>query len=310
MIIYKYNKNKLMLVNDMKKIVLYVILLIIVVIGVYNTFIHNNKEPIKIVTTSWVGYSSLCFADSKGWLKSSNIELVRTDSLSESAALFATQNVDAFVGTQYEYHNNKINYPNLSTLFLFDKSNGGDVIMSNMTISDLVKAPILHVYLEQDSINKIMFDKFVEIYKLDKKNIKFYNIDQKQSSNIKNNKNDAIIIVTYIPFNYDLEKSGFNIILSTKDRHDILVIDGLYVDKVFFENNRKEFIELIKHLNTANDVLNKNPREFYNQIKPYLKNTTYDEFITNMNDITILDSKNSTAIKNSLKNDKILFLDI
>ena len=53
--------------------------------------------------------------------------------------LYKAGNSDAYVGTQYEYNLLSNENKNLTPIMLFDKSNGGDVILSNISIEELLK---------------------------------------------------------------------------------------------------------------------------------------------------------------------------
>ena len=128
----------------------------------------QNEEKLKISTTTWIGYTPLYYAKEKGWLEPLNIKLLNVVSLSENMYLYKAGNSDAYVGTQYEY--NVLKKDNLIPIIMFDKSNGGDIVMSNYSVNDLLKTDSkIDVYLEMDSINSIVFDDFIKQYNLSNK---------------------------------------------------------------------------------------------------------------------------------------------
>ena len=114
----------------------------------------QKKEPLVISTTSWIGYTPLLYAKESGWLEGKNIKLLHVTSLSENLSLFKAGNAEAFSATQYEYNRAKLKEPSLVAITLFDRSNGGDLIMSNDSLEEITQNDRdIDVYLEMDSVN-------------------------------------------------------------------------------------------------------------------------------------------------------------
>jgi len=243
----------------------------------------QNEKKLKISTTTWIGYTPLYYAKEKGWLEPLNIKLLNLVSLSENMYLYKSGNSDAYVGTQYEY--SVLKKDNLIPIIMFDKSNGGDIVMSNYSVNDLLKADSkIDVYLEMDSINSIVFDDFIKQYNLTNKQFNYLNKDQAFISNLKNTKTPTII-VTYIPYNISLEKEGFKEITSTKNNENIVVIDAMFTTREVFNENKDRFVELKKIVDKSIENLKQNPKEFFETIKAYLPDTTFEDFEQSLNDI-------------------------
>ena len=243
----------------------------------------KNEKKLKISTTTWIGYSPLYYAKEKGWLEPLNIKLLNVVSLSENMYLYKAGNSDAYVGTQYEY--TILENENLIPIIMFDKSNGGDIVMSNQSINELQKEDSsINVYLEMDSINSIIFKDFIKQYNLTDKNFNYINKDQAFSSTLKNSKIPTII-VTYVPYNTSLEKESFKEITSTKNNENLIVVDAMFTSKELFRENEKRFIELKKIIDNSIEILKENPKDFFETIKAYLPNTTFEDFEKSLNDI-------------------------
>lgn len=273
--------------------------------------IQENKK-IKISITTWIGYTPLFYAKEKKWLEPLNIKLLNVVSLSENMYLYKAGNSDAYVGTQYEYNLLSNENKNLTPIMLFDKSNGGDVILSNISIEELLKTDKqIDAYLEIDSINSILLEDFLKIYNLKNKKINYINEDQAYISKL-NSKNleNPTIIVTYTPYNYDLEKNGFNELSSTKNNSNLLVIDAMFTNEDFFNENKKEFLALKSLVDKAVLELANNPKEFYETIKLYLPNTSYEEFLASLNDIVWINSNVPEEIITKLRNSNFKTRDI
>lgn len=261
------------------------IIFFFVILFLFTSCTIQNEKKLKISATTWIGYTPLFYAKEKAWLDSLNIKLLNVVSLSENMYLYKSGNSDAYVGTQYEYNTLVKNMESLTPILLFDKSNGGDVIMSNLNIEELQKIEKqIDVYLEMDSINSILFEDFMNKHDLKNKNYNYINKDQAFISELKTSPNPTII-VTYVPYNIKLEKNGFKNLASTKDNFDLLVIDAMFMKKELFFENKETFIELKKLVDKSIINLQKDPKEFYETVKNYLPNTDYEEFLKSLDDI-------------------------
>ena len=261
------------------------ILFAFIIVFLFTSCSLENGKKIKISATTWIGYTPLFYAKEKSWLEPLNIKLLNVVSLSENMYLYKSGKSDAYVGTQYEYHYLVKNMESLTPILLFDKSNGGDVIMGNLDIEELEKIEKqIDVYLEMDSINSILFEDFINKHNLKNKNYNYINKDQAFISELKTSQNPTII-VTYVPYNIKLEKNGFKNLASTKDNLDLLVIDAMFTTKELFLENKQTFIELKKLVDKSIVNLQKDPKEFHETIKDYLPNTDYEEFLKSLDDI-------------------------
>ncbi len=247
----------------------------------------NQPSRLKISATTWIGYSPLFYAKEKGWLKPLNIKLLNVSSLSENMYLYEAGNADAYVGTQYEYSLIVKKDPSLMPIMLFDRSFGGDMVLSNVTIDTLQNSSSsIDAYLELDSINSTLLNDFVDTYAIDKSRLNHINMDQAQISSLKKKemKRDALI-VTYIPYDIQLKKNGFTEVASTKKSLDLLVIDALFTTEKTFSEHKEQFVALKKLVDDSVVALRENPEEFYETIKPYLLEVSYKDFKDSLNDI-------------------------
>ena len=279
-----------------------IVFLLFVVLS-FSSCVEDNKK-IKITTSTWIGYAPLFYAKEKNWLEPLNIKLLNVVSLSENMYLYKAGNADAFVGTQYEYNFLLQEDKTLIPIIIFDKSNGGDMILSNLTLDELSKTnKDIDAYLEIDSLNSILLNDFIRSNNLQDKKINYINEDQSNISRLKANEiNNPTIIVTYTPYNNILEKNYFRELSSTKKSDDLLIIDGMYVKKDFYYENKETFVKLKKLVDDSIINLQNNPKEFYNTVKPYLTNISYEEFLSSLNDIIWLNKDIPTNILEKLDN--------
>lgn len=238
---------------------------------------QKDKE-LRIAVNSWIGYTPLFYAKEKAYLKNINIKLIPTVSLGESTDIFSVTKVDMLTATQHEYNALKTNFPTLMPIILIDRSDGGDMILSNKTIKELQNTKKITVLLEIDSINNELIKDFIKKYHIDKSTLSYKNKDQSQIQDTPYTQDNAIIIVTYAPYNLQLLKDGFKEIASTKDMNTLLVIDAVCVTKETFQKNKQTLLKLKKVIDTSIEEIQKDPHAAYELTKKYLGNITYEEF--------------------------------
>lgn len=281
-----------------KKIVSFLFIIVL-----FTSCSSQKYEKLEVSATTWIGYTPLYYAKEKGWLKSLNIKLLHVVSLSENMYLYDAGNSDAYVGTQYEYNLLVKKDPSLTPVMLFDRSNGGDVVMSNASIQELkdMDKPI-DAYLEMDSINSILLKDFLKKYDMQKKKINYINRDQASISTLDSkNITKRTIVVTYIPYDIELKKHGFKTVASTKDNLNLLVVDGLFTKEKVFENHNKQFRELKILVDKAVKALQDDPREFYDTVKPYMLEVSFEEFIHSLDGIVWINKNISPELKERMR---------
>ena len=261
-----------------------------------------KDKQLKISVNSWIGYSPLFYAYDKGWLRKYNIKVVHVVSLGESMFIYKSKNADAFAGTQYEFNAIKKDTKNLTPVLMLDRSYGGDMLMSNRTIAELQSSQkTVDTYLEIDSINSSILEDFLSYYHINKQKINYINKDQQSISTLKDKKTKPTLIVTYAPYNFNLEKSGFKMIASTKDDCSITVIDALYATQYTLNKHETQFKALKKETARAVEALKKDPKEYYKHVKYYLQDISYQEFLKTLQDIKWINKKLSPELEEKLQ---------
>ncbi len=280
-----------------KKIFLFTLILFI-----FTSCSSPYDKPLKISATTWIGYTPLFYAKEKGWLEPFNIKITNVISLAENMALYQSGNFDAYVGTQYEYSILSPKESSLHPVMMFDRSYGGDVVMGNITINNLKSTETtIDVYLEMDSINITLLKDFLKKYHLESKKLNYINKDQAYISTLKgSDMKHPTLIVTYSPYNNYLTKNGFKELASTKDGLDLLVVDAMFTtDKVFGEHEQ-QFTQLKTLIEKSLTALKANPKEYYETIKVYLPETSYDEFQHSLHDIIWINKTISPELEERL----------
>ncbi|GIT97675.1 hypothetical protein [Sulfurovum sp. TSL1] len=225
------------------------------------------SQPLRISTNLWIGYSPFFYMQQKGWLKDHNIEIVNVVSLSENMQMYESGFVNAFTGTQYEFEQMKKKTPDLEPMILLDRSLGGDVIMGNRDIHTLKKAQKINVYLEIDSVNKVLLDSFTELYGINPSVLHLINKDSDNSSMLEM-ADEPTLIITYTPYDMLLKKNGYKVVDTTKNV-SFFMMDALYTDLKTREKYAEELAVLNQLIAKALDHLKKDPEEYFSTVQIY-----------------------------------------
>jgi NitT/TauT family transport system substrate-binding protein len=240
-------------------------------------------ERLRISMNSWLGYTPLLYASTQGWLAPLNVQLVQVVSLSESMYLFEAGNVDAFVGTQYEFAALASYDSTLLPVMLLNRSFGGDMIMSNSALDEILGADRITAYLEMDSVNSIVLEDFLRRHQLPGDRLVYHNADQAVISTLQAATLDVpALVVTYNPYNFPLLRQGFRQLASTQDGLDLLVIDALYTHEATLNRHRAQFVALKALIDDSIDVLMRDPQSYFAAISLYMPEVSYDEFYASL----------------------------
>lgn len=260
----------------------------------------KNDKEIVIATNSWIGYAPLFYAYEKGYLKKLNIKLINSTSLAEAANVYHVGKANMVTTTQHEYYALKKSMQDIYPVILLDRSNGGDMILSNLSVDELHKSKHIDVYLEIDSINQEMIKDFIKNNNFNIDKFTFINKDQQQIQDVAYSKETPKIIVTYTPYNLALIKKGFSQIASTKELDSIIVIDALCAKKELLRNDKARLIKLNKIIDNSIQEIQKDPRESYKLISKYLSNIGYLDYVESFKTIKWI-NKPSEGLLNFIK---------
>ena len=278
-----------------------VILISLVSIIFLTSCVNDKKDKLRVVTSNWIGYTPLFYAREKGLLDKLNIQLLSVVSLSESLHTYKSKHADIFLGTQYEYEEAFKRDNQVVPIMLLNKSDGGDVVMSNLTLEEIKKEDKqIDVFLELSSVNSLVFDDFITKHNIKNKNFNYINKDQSFIAQQKEFKNPTIVI-SYNPYNITLEKNGLKTLETTKDNIEILIVDAMFTTNDILIKYKDELKELKKIIDIAIDDLEKDEKAYYDLIKDYLYDTSFEEFQQSLSNIKWINKNIDQNILDSLK---------
>ncbi|KUJ73969.1 hypothetical protein AVO42_00685 [Thiomicrospira sp. XS5] len=262
---------------------------------------EKPDKTLNIIANSWIGYSPLFYAKEKGWLDEHDIRLSSVVSLGESLHIYQSAKYDVFAGTQYEYQTAYQDDPTVVPFLLLDRSNGGDMIMGNRSLDSIqAESNPINVYLEINSINYPVFNDFIRQHQLENKHFNYINSDQLKLQSDAINGTEPTLVVTYTPYNHELEDQGFQALASTADSLNLLVLDGLFTTEKRYQQHKGQLLSLKTLVNRAIQALHDDPQEYYDKVKPYLVNSSFEDFKTSLNTIEWLNGGISPALQKRL----------
>ena len=168
--------------------------------------------------------------------------------------------------------------------FLFDRSDGADVILSNCDVDTLRRSGRIDAHLEISSLNSDLLDAFAGQYGIDPAVFHRHAGDPLSLTQIKPG-NAPAVLVAYEPYATAIEKNGFRRIASTRDLTGMMVIDALWMDDAKAQQRGLDLQKLKIALDRAVTALGENPEEYYETVKPYLEGQSYDEFKSSLEGI-------------------------
>lgn len=269
-----------------KKIVFFSVIIALLLGGFfgYRYVMGIAQDEIRISSNPWVGFTPFIYAQEKGWFDRTPFRFVWQVDLTENVRLFERGFTQGFTATQYEMLHAK-NPSELVPIFLIDRSDGADVILSNQTVQALAATtgPIM-VYLERESMQSDLFNAFIHEYGLSDRKFVFINSAQKSMTEIKPVKS-PMILLSYAPYASQLLDNGFRPIASTKTLKSFSIVDALFVNKHIVDQDRGQFQTLKKIYDRAVEAFHKNPKEYFTTVQGYLEGQTYAQFMQSTKEI-------------------------
>ena len=282
------------------------ILLLLISLAVFTGCIKeetHNHGHLRLAINPWIGYTPIYYAEEMGWLEESGIKLIHTTSLQETVHYFQANLIDAFVSTQYEPR--LLDKDKLVHFLPIDRSNGGDVILSNRPLENILKSKNTNVYLEVDSVNQLIFDTFIQNNSLLTTNFNLINKEQTSIKSMTPAPDEDTLIITYEPYASTLRNNGFKEIASTKSSN-LLVLDSLYVNSHSINEHNNQLNRLKSIIKKAYKELQEDPKTYYETIKHYLEDQSYSDFINSLSSIEWLLDKDTQEINKILKSHNVL----
>ncbi len=256
----------------------------------------QEKPPLVISTDTWIGAAPLYYAHAKGWLREANIEMLQSDSINENLERYNSGAADIVTGTVHEYHMLKQKHSDLIPIIVYDRSYGGDVILSNKTLLQIRESKQkIDLYLENNTVNEEMLNYFLADHNFSKEQFVFYDRTQNEIAKLNPSKSSKpVIAITYSPYDSVLKKQGFTEITSSKNDY-YLVVDGFYISREMAAEHTVQTKALRDVFARGVKAYHGNPKAFYETVNGYLGGVSYDEFTQMIHNIQWTDDHKLSA---------------
>lgn len=239
----------------------------------------EKEPPLVLSTNQWIGSAPLYYAHAMGWLEEANIQMLLTNSIDENLQHYNSGAADIVTGTAHEYRRLKSNHPDLTPILVYDRSYGGDVVLSNRTVSQIRQSSEkIDVYVEKDTVSEEMWNYFWIENNLSKQHFTLHNRKQHEIEKLRTSPlSTPAIAVTYNPHDLILRQQRFFELASSKnDRY--VIVDGVYVSSKIAAQHPEQMKALQDAIGKAVRTYHHNPKAFYEIVKPYLGNLSANEF--------------------------------
>lgn len=145
-----------------------------------------------------------------------------------------------------------------------------------------------------------VFQDFIHQHQLENKTFNYINSDQLKLQSVAASGTTPTLVVTYSPYNHELEDLGFQTLASTADGLNLLVLDGLFTTEKIYHHHKGQLLSLKTLVNRAIQALHNDPKEYYKKVKPYLENNSFKDFEASLKTIEWLNDGISPALQKRL----------
>lgn len=239
----------------------------------------EREQPLVISTDTWIGLAPLYYAHAMGWLKEANIEFLQAKSIEENLHFYESHASDVVTGTVHEYGRLKKKNPDIIPIIIYDRSYGGDVILSNQTTQQLKMAKKkIEVYVELDTVGEDMLNYFLEEHNISKERLNIYSRSQEEIVALNGSVLSAsVIAVTYNPHDTILKEHGFKEIANSKN-DQYFIVDSFMATGTITKRHAQQIKQLKAIIDKGVASYEDNPKSFYAVVKPYFGDPSYEEF--------------------------------
>lgn len=178
------------------------------------------EKKITIAISPWPGYEFLYLAEKKGFFKQVglNISLVQMGALADSQRAYVNGHVDGMASTIIEaVQAEPLGGKSLKIVLVPDYSNGGDVIVTNKSIKDIVSLKGRNVGCEVSSLGIYILERALAKHSLKLTDVSVRNVEQLDGREYLL-KQEIDAFVTYPPVSVEiLKNSKYHAIFSSSE---------------------------------------------------------------------------------------------
>ena len=229
-----------------------------------------SDQPVSIAAHLWPGYEPMFLARRETWLDSNQVQLLETNSATETLQALIEGEVDGAALTLDETLKARATGLPLTVVLIFDISTGADMLLARPYIKQLADLKGQRLGFEQSSVGELMLAEILSAAGLSRQEVKLMplSIDQHRAA-WDRNQLDAVI--SYEPVASQLlAQQGIKLFDSRQlPNNTIIDVLALRTDKLDYSH-----ATALRHLLAAHfralDYLNRNPQDSAYRIASHL----------------------------------------
>lgn len=226
-------------------------------------------SPLRVAAHVWPGYELMFLARQEGWLDTSLVQLLETDSATNSLQTLRERRADAAALTLDEVLRARAEGIELSVLLIFNISAGADMLLAKAPIKDITELKGKRIGVEQGALGAVMLNQALETAGLSTADIEQVSITiNHHEREWQADKVDAII--TYEPVATQLLTTGAKKLFDSRQIPN-MIIDVLAVRTEILKTHKTAIKHLISSHFQALEHFNKNPQDAMYRMAKRLK---------------------------------------
>jgi NitT/TauT family transport system substrate-binding protein len=271
-----------------KKCLTYFATIICLIIFLFTCCIQKSREPVRVGTSPWVGYSPFYWAREKGYFSKSEVKLTEYSSQTSQVRALVNGAIDAASVTLDTAIKLRSSGLDLKVILVIDYSNGGDVLLARPEFKRLQDLKGKRIGVETTALGDYMISRALEMGGMKLSEIEVVPLETIEHERaFKEVRIEAV--VTYDPFRTKL------LALGAKKLFDSSLIPGeimdvLVVNSEFMKKGEGELRALIEGWFKALDDM-KNGSNGAIQFMAKWEKMTDKEFIDGLKVVQLLDFK-------------------
>jgi NitT/TauT family transport system substrate-binding protein len=218
-------------------------------------------KPLQIAINPWVGYETLSIAQLSDSVSSSVAKIIKTKSLSDSAALIKTGQCDAAALTVDEVLSLRAQGVALTVVLVFDISAGADLLLTKPSIQNLGELSGKTIGLENSALGQLMLAEVLKRSKLNEADVDLvYRPVAEHYDLWQEDRIDALI--TYLPISTEMEQQG-TILFDSRSIPNT-IFDVLAIRTDILDKKRENLKSLLEgYFKTLQQIRVDNPNVIY-----------------------------------------------
>ncbi len=224
----------------------------------------KDSQPLRIGANNWLGYAPLHLAKELGYFDGSDVKVVQLSSASEIIHAFRMGNLEAAALTLDEALTVIQDGFDVTIVYVFDISNGADVVMAKPEFDSIAKLKGKMIAVESTAVGAITLDAALRSGMLTPRDVELVNCEFDRHVECYDS---AAAIVTFEPVKSLLLRKNANILFDSSQIPDT-IFDVLVISNQYLVNNEDGVQALVNGIVNAKARIEENPKDAFSILSP------------------------------------------